>query len=262
MRTDTYRRGKVNKFSKRIKCILIKMNYKIKQIQFAIFPKNFDIENKLKIANDIKVKSEDVFNGEPFILPLPSDAPPEIPRVTLQSKDGNYVCNISPLRIDFIFKRPEEDKEYSDVKEKYLRIAKTISTYFSDDLKLSIGRIGFVTTFAINIKESPVEFLKKNTLEKSYYFSQSKKLKNITLAFSEYDTIGKWDVARVLKLDTLANSGNLEEIKKIQLQYDINTLRIKMGGYHLSESDIHELLNKMSEEIKEENFIKFLNTNI
>lgn len=74
---------------------------KLVQVQMALFFET--LENRPdKIANKIEDAIENVFDQMPNIIPLPSDAPPEIPRVVMNSSDRIFTCNISKLRADFI----------------------------------------------------------------------------------------------------------------------------------------------------------------
>ena len=71
------------------------------QLQFALFFKS--IENRPdKLISKVDAAMGDLFDQMPNMMPLPQEAPPEIPRVTMRSSDGIYVCNISKNRIDFI----------------------------------------------------------------------------------------------------------------------------------------------------------------
>lgn len=71
------------------------------QLQFALF---FDsLENRPdKLIHKVDEALEGIFNEMPTIVPVPSEAPPEIPSVTMNSSNGVYVCNIARSRIDFI----------------------------------------------------------------------------------------------------------------------------------------------------------------
>ncbi|WP_431811939.1 hypothetical protein [Lysinibacillus sp. FW12] len=72
---------------------------KLLQLQFVLFFKT--IENRPdKLINKVDTALVDIFDQMPNITNLPPDAPLEIPRVTMQSSDGLYACNIGKNRID------------------------------------------------------------------------------------------------------------------------------------------------------------------
>lgn len=73
---------------------------KLLQMQIALF---FDeIENRPdKLMDKIDDALEGIFDQMPTILPIPPDAPPEVPNVIMNSSNGIYNCNIAKSRIDF-----------------------------------------------------------------------------------------------------------------------------------------------------------------
>ncbi|PIC56263.1 hypothetical protein CSV80_15650 [Sporosarcina sp. P12(2017)] len=76
-------------------------NEKLLQLQFALFfTTNENRPDKLitKVDNAFG----ELFDQMPNMINLPSDAPLELPRITMQSSDGIYACNIGINRIDFI----------------------------------------------------------------------------------------------------------------------------------------------------------------
>jgi len=73
---------------------------KLLQMQIALF---FDkIEDRPdKLMDKIDDALGGVFDQMPTILPIPPDAPPEVPSVIMNSSNGIYNCNIARSRIDF-----------------------------------------------------------------------------------------------------------------------------------------------------------------
>jgi hypothetical protein len=61
---------------------------KINQIQLVLFNPGMAISDKIRLANNINNTLGGLFDGDPVVLPLPPDAPPELPRILLSSKDG------------------------------------------------------------------------------------------------------------------------------------------------------------------------------
>lgn len=73
---------------------------KLVQLQLALFFKTNE-ERPDKFADKIDEALNGIFDQMPTIIPVPSDAPPEIPLVMMNSKNGKYNCNIARSRIDF-----------------------------------------------------------------------------------------------------------------------------------------------------------------
>lgn len=234
-------------------------NVKVQKIQLALFPKNFNLVDKIKVANDLKIKTESLFDGESTILPLPIDAPLEIPRIILQSKDNFFGCNIAIPRIDF-FQQIGGKQKFDETKENYLVKAKQIYSYFLEDTDLIIGRVGFVVDFIVDLTESSSKKLQNQLLKEACYFAESEKIKGISLIFTEEDSIdSSWEVNRLIKIDSLRKISEPVNDKKLALRYDINTVPEKINEYNLTVENIEKILYKASKEMTSDNLNKFLN---
>jgi len=56
-----------------------------------------------KVLADLLTHTGDRYNGAPTSLPLPDDAPLNVPRVLLRSADGTWGLNVAPTRIDSLW---------------------------------------------------------------------------------------------------------------------------------------------------------------
>ena len=74
------------------------------------------------------------FDGQPLSVPLPNDAPPEIPRIVLTSADASLKMNVSASRIDIFWNRksskddPDVDFILADFREILQEIVKFTKT--------------------------------------------------------------------------------------------------------------------------------------
>lgn len=73
------------------------------KLMASIFTPEFTIGDKLYLIDFFKDKSKNKFNGDFLSIPLPQDAPAEIPRVILNSKDNLWKLEISLHRTNLIF---------------------------------------------------------------------------------------------------------------------------------------------------------------
>ncbi|KUK99276.1 MAG: hypothetical protein XE08_0141 [Parcubacteria bacterium 32_520] len=114
------------------------MEFKLQNIQTALFIE--DINN----INIFNFPSEEKFtfflDGQPFFTNVPIDAPKDIPRLILQSKNGLYKCNISFSRVDLF--QGGKDLSLEDHNKKTI----SFIDYFIEK-GASINRIGFIGTF-------------------------------------------------------------------------------------------------------------------
>lgn len=113
--------------------------------------------NKAKIATAISDKF-DYLNDDVTILPLPKEAPSDIPRIIL---DGdNYRCKISWEKVEFINSNIELNIE-SSVKN-FIPLVEELYTLLLD-LGFVFSQIRFVIQGIIN--SEPIEFLSYNYFE-------------------------------------------------------------------------------------------------
>ena len=87
------------------------MNIRLDHIQLVLFSPGVVVVNKLKTASALNDVLSGVLDGDPAIIPLPDDAPPEIPRIILKSKDEQYNLKTANSRIDFFFRYKKEQEK-------------------------------------------------------------------------------------------------------------------------------------------------------
>lgn len=114
---------------------------KLAQLQFALF---FDaVENRPdRLANKVEDVLGEIFNQMPTIIPLPSDAPSDVPAVIMQSSDGNITCNVSRSRIDLLMNKNYNDSISVGLEESINLIKTFISAIYSYKNIVRFGLIG------------------------------------------------------------------------------------------------------------------------
>ncbi len=80
------------------------------RLQAVLFIKSLDLSNPLSLAVFLKEDKGLPFDGPETVLPVPADAPLEIPRIILKSSDGVFNCNVSANRIDLFFNETGQSK--------------------------------------------------------------------------------------------------------------------------------------------------------
>jgi hypothetical protein len=110
-------------------------------VQLAVFttdPLAFSTPKSLAV---ILGKFSHIYDGEVKTFPIPDNAPPEIPRVILQSKDQSQRLDISPARLSFYSVKTEEKaanppyiiSESTEILEQYL-----------PDIGMRVNRLGLI----------------------------------------------------------------------------------------------------------------------
>ena len=93
------------------------LDFKIKKFLGSIFTPDFSISNSLNIANVAVEIAGDRLDGPPSILPIPQDAPAEIPRIQLFSSDKNMNITISLQRTNLNVQLPLLSKSEIDIND-------------------------------------------------------------------------------------------------------------------------------------------------
>lgn len=193
----------------------------IRSIQAAFFLSNIDLSDKLNVANIVKNNLHPFLNGAPTILPIPEDAPAEIPRIVLTSVDSNLICNISPIKIDLIQKnvsiKESIDKSILIFFTNIDKLAQTITTKFS----ANSYRLGLAITYIVDPSIKGLDLLKTKYLSNPKDISEeiqiNKRLKGV---------IGEFEINNWLRL--IAKNGSKEKDKpQLLIISDINTLQTK-----------------------------------
>ena len=138
-------------------------DFRIIKFQSSIFTPDFIITNSLNIANIAIKTKNDIFNGKSSILPVPQDAPAEIPRIILSSSDSRWSLNISAIRTNLFYNSlTDQDTEIKDIEvDKFSSISSEFFYEFKKELNLRVQRLAYVTDRVI-IREDALNYILEN----------------------------------------------------------------------------------------------------
>jgi hypothetical protein len=83
------------------------------------------------------------FDETPVVLPIPDDAPPEIPRVILMSKDKQWQCEVASIRVNYRWVQMSESQQM-----KLADFCASLGRFFQTFLAIEqarVGRMAFLT---------------------------------------------------------------------------------------------------------------------
>lgn len=109
--------------------------------QFSIFT-HASLFSPNKILGNLMSKFSDTFDGDTTVLPIPSDAPREIPRLTLLSSDNKIKLEIAVSRVN-LFKYRKEDATGID-ENSFLKICSDVFKEYIDCTSAKVGRLALV----------------------------------------------------------------------------------------------------------------------
>ena len=130
------------------------MDFLVRSFQVVLFGL-IDVRDPLGIGNQVRSAASGLLDGDPLVLPLPADAPSEIPRIVLKSKDERYSCNVSGVRVDFFYREKEPTRKWIELRDEYLQYLSAISQTVVGTLRTGITRLGSVAEFEVPISTSP-----------------------------------------------------------------------------------------------------------
>ncbi|MGP8289991.1 hypothetical protein ACT3OH_06995 [Vreelandella zhanjiangensis] len=132
---------------------------KIVKLQLALFFQN-PISRPDNLMGGVNSSMGNLFDAMPQILPIPADAPAEIPRVQMRSENGKYNCNIACSRVDFILSGDFRDEVvWPDLTKDFLAKVKLFIGNIFEQSK--IVRFGLIGNFFIPDKSASASMTKK-----------------------------------------------------------------------------------------------------
>lgn len=231
------------------------LNFLIQNIQAVLFIENFAFRNKLGIASKINEAVNNLFDGDPTMLELPPEAPPEIPRIQLKDSRPMYSLNFCPNRIDFFYNESGKPvKKLSDLEDEYFNYFIRIVTLVKDEYHVSTPRIAIVLKALSNIDIGANVFLQNKFFENIPFFKETHSLEIHAL---EKRGLKEFDINRWFRIKTARSPIGRDDILFIEI--DINTQPDKPKDFEKEEIRDFYLT---AIEFAKENFINCLGASL
>jgi len=195
------------------------MTFQITNTQVALLSPGVDLSDKLALAQKMKEGTGDLFDGESIVLPIPNDAPAEIPRIILRNKTNQASLNISLNKIDF-FINPKANDKFTNSSNEVIKIYKSLLDTLYKVSPLVAHRIGYVFNLKSTVNDS-VEFISTK-----YFgdFKKGKSWKDINFGLLRKDVINEKTSNIWFRINPDKKQDGDVDPKKIALMFDINTL--------------------------------------
>ena len=180
-------------------------------------------KSKLDLAQMIIKSTDNIFDGPPTILPIPDDAPQEIPRIILKNGANTLTCNVCINRIDFLFRESKAFNEGMCLPEFWSDYSKTINNFtncIKKDLDTSITRLGFVVNLFCGLKGSANKYLTKEYLKSNIFSDPFEIQLNVLnkLVLDGFVNINRW-----LKFKPIRFITNISNDTALSVELDLNT---------------------------------------
>lgn len=217
--------------------------FQIGSIQCSIFTRTLDTRPAILLAYLLD-RWGSKFDGQPLSVPLPNDAPPEIPRIVLTSSDASLKMNVSTSRVDIIWNRKgrKDDPDVECIIADFREILQDIVKYTKSSperLAAVIGRFAPIENPGKVIAE---HFCKQVWLEgplnrpESFEFHAHKRY-----TYAKKFKVNSW--VRIKTGRILSNSS-----PAVIIEQDINTLVEEMEKRKFTSQEIIKFFNAAATE--------------
>lgn len=129
------------------------------KIPLTLFFPPQNLGDKLQLSTRLRDASGGVLDGEPVILPVPPNGPPDLPRVQLESGDKSFILQISLHRMTLEWnRRTPEPAPWGRLSERFFGICDNL-------LRVAVGeyfrptRLALNPQFIIDLGQSANEYL-------------------------------------------------------------------------------------------------------
>jgi len=189
---------------------------KIVKLQLALFFQN-QLSRPDTLMNGVNSSMGNLFDAMPQILPIPSDAPAEIPRVQMRSENGKYSCNIACSRIDFILNGDFRDEvAWPELTRDFLAKAKLFVSYVFGESK--IIRFGLIGNFFIPDRSATTSMTRK------YLKVDLNSAEEINLRFNKRSSSHGLNLNNITSVNTAVAETKGVSDKGIFIELDVNNI--------------------------------------
>lgn len=215
-------------------------------IQTTLFTPSYVFSTSEVLKRVIQIE-QDMFDGGPIVLPLPDDAPHEIPRITLENQDKTLKLEVAPARVDFFrSKSKEEDKI---IPNDFVGMAAPFLTKLLETIGAKCGRMAAVINRSCR-RDNPGEeialhFCKENFLGAPFDPPSAFELHSLKkYEFMESLQVNSWVRIR----SGVVQPENSVSHPVVIAHQDINTLAELMGARIFTSEEISAFYGKVCEE--------------
>ncbi|MFH1111230.1 MAG: hypothetical protein V1790_18835 [Planctomycetota bacterium] len=201
-----------------------------------------------KIVKLFYPQQESLFDANPTVLPVPEDAPFEIPRVILESASHEWKCQLSPARADVIWARTKSTQTKLQLGE-FFQKAGDILIQYTGVLGTRIARAaGLATRFAEH--EEPGKFLARHFCQTRWDEKPLNRPENFELhAHKKFLLAGEFQVNSWVRNKTGVLAGEGAQRPILLFEQDINTLAETVADKSFQNDEIIRFLAAVAAEV-------------
>lgn len=230
------------------------LDFTIYRFLAAAFTPEFTISSSLKIANCVADILGKYVGEEPTILPVPKEAPGELPRIIFSSPDKKWSLNLSPERTNLFFNIAPTSAKNEVTLDEFSSIASEFFVNYQKAFNLRIQRNALVTERS-TIRDDALFFIldrfcNKEQTEKGKPFYKAKRFE--IHSFKKYD----WETFNLnswvrMKFAPIKNEDG-DFVPAMLVTNDLNTYSLdEAPEAAFSEEEIDSFYKKITQHLHE-----------
>jgi hypothetical protein len=189
-------------------------------VQGAFFVRDLDLANPLGLAQGLNSACGNLFDGSPAVLPVPQNAPPNVPVIVLKTRDERQHLNVAHDRLDYrhLLRGPKpvtlpEVWGMCDV------ILGQIAEYLTVKQPTVVWRLGLVVQLFAKLDLSANAHLQAAYLREGVFDGAS----DVHLNALHRTSVADIAVNRWIRLKPVRNKENPDDDSAMIAEIDINT---------------------------------------
>jgi hypothetical protein len=198
------------------------MQFFVRRI-LVVFFGDVGLSDRIGAAQSLNKGAGNLFSGEQTILPIPDDAPPEIPRIMLGDKGNMFRCHVSSKRVEFSLEpKKSENRKLAELQSDFLIHLNNIAKAVRIELKVRVERLGVVVNSVTFPEGSPVDFLISRFLKQGIVVDP----REVNLNFLHRFVLGGFEVNRWQRFSCASSKdvSTSERAKGLYIETDVNTM--------------------------------------
>lgn len=219
-------------------------DFRILSLQASIFTPSLLFSTN-KILEGLMGKFSKVFDGSTVSLPLPPDAPKEIPRIILMSADNKFKLEIAESRVNFV--RGLQLGETEVDSHGFFKLVLEVFNEYLEATSAKVGRLALVTVKFYE-QADPGLSLAKHFCKDEYIIQPFNRPENFEIHSHKRYVIADSEINSWVRCKT----GKMKDGKPIIVAHqDINTLAEEANKSQYNISMIGRFINVASKEQEE-----------
>ncbi len=212
-------------------------SFELASCQATVFTPDGDLAVS-KVMKDLYPSLATRFDGDPTILPpIPEGAPPEIPRIILESTSREWRCEFSPARVNVYWRRTNFTKACVALGD-FFQTAVEILLQYAAVLSPRIARLAALTT-RFSPHEKPGLLLARHFCQDRWDEAPLNRPENFELhAHKRFMLASDFMVNSWARSKTGKLSGDGDEKLIVLFEQDLNTLAEEASKKRFGEEDI------------------------